>query len=122
MKVAEFARIPLITDLFDPKPGHWGLRGDPFLWNEMVDRFAHLPLPASAEELRALLEEAFFRLTGQALESPDHVRVERYGTRGMSGGLVSPEFWKTQAIPMLLMRYPVRMRELVNSRSPQTKE
>ena len=105
MKIVNVLHSKLITDLFDPKPGHWGLRGDPFLWDEMVQRFAHLPLPAKADDLRALLEEAYERLTGQALASDQHVRVERYGTRGMSGGLVSPEFWRAKAIPLLLTRY-----------------
>jgi len=94
-----------ITELFEPRPGQWGLRGDPFLWDEMAMRFADLPLPATADDLRALLAEAYARLTGQALEHDDNVRIERYGTGGMSGGLVSPDYWKTQAIPLLLERY-----------------
>jgi hypothetical protein len=98
-------REPLITDLFAPRPGHWGLRGDPFLWDELVQRFAYLPLPASAEDLRALLEEGYARLTGQALDSDEPVRVDRYGTDGMSGGLVSPDFWRREALPLLLSRH-----------------
>jgi molybdenum cofactor cytidylyltransferase len=106
----------LITDLFAPKPGHWGLRGDPHLWDELVRRFAYLPLPASAEDLRALLEEGYERLTGQALESDDHVRVSRYGTDGMSGGLVSPKFWRTEAIPLLLARHAACMGDDASTR------
>ena len=100
---------PLITDLFAPRPGHWGLRGDPMLWDELAERFAYLPLPASAEDLRALLAEGYVRLTGQALELDDQVRIDRYGTAGMSGGLVSPKFWRTEAIPLLLQRYAACM-------------
>ena len=99
----------LITDLFAPKPGHWGLRGDPMLWEELAERFAYLPLPASAEDLRALLEEGYARLTGQALELDAQVRVDRFGSSGMSGRLVSPKFWRTEAIPLLLKRYAACM-------------
>ncbi len=94
-----------VASLFQDKPGQWGLRGDPYLWQEMADHFAHTPLPATAAELRALLETAFETLTGYPLSTDEKFFfIERFSHGGMSSGLVAPAFWRDKALPLLCGR------------------
>lgn len=94
-----------ISDLFQQKPGQWGLRGDPFLWQEMANQFTQTPLPQTAEQLEHLLTETFQALTGQPITAEKFIPVERFPRGGMSGGMVSPEFWRETAVPLLLKRF-----------------
>ena len=94
-----------IGDLFQQKPWQWGLRGDPYLWQEMADHFADIPLPDSAAQLKQLLTQLFESLTGQPITAEKFIPVERFPRGGMSGGMISPEFWRETAVPLLLTRY-----------------
>ena len=94
-----------IGDLFQQKPGQWGLRGDPYLWQEMADHLAHTPLPQMVEQLEQLLTETFESLTGKPISTEEFIPVERFPRGGMSGGMVSPEFWRETVVPLLLTRY-----------------
>lgn len=97
--------IKVVADLFQEKPGQWGLRGDPYLWQELADHFASVPLPDSEAQLAHLLTQAFAMLTGQPITSEMLIAVDRFPRGGMSGGLVSPQFWRETAVPLLLTRY-----------------
>jgi hypothetical protein len=99
--------VPLAA-LFAEEPLRWGLRGDPHLWREMRARFAAVPMPASAAELEARVAEAFRALTGRSLEEPGPFRVPRLDHGGMSGGGVSPEWWREDAMRILRERYAAR--------------
>lgn len=90
---------------FQAEPIRWGRRGDPYLWREMGRHFEQVPLPATAEELRHLIETTFESLTGHSINTDNPVLVERFDHGGMSGGHVSAEFWRDKAIPLLLARY-----------------
>jgi hypothetical protein len=94
-----------IGELFLEKPWQWGLRGDPHLWQELAGHFAQTPLPSSPEQLEQLLTQAFETLTGHPISTEKHIPVERFPRGGMSGGLVSPEFWRETAVPLLLTRF-----------------
>ncbi|MBK7896377.1 MAG: hypothetical protein WAS33_04680 [Candidatus Promineifilaceae bacterium] len=94
-----------ISDLFQQKPGQWGLRGDPYLWQEMAEQLATTPLPKTAAQLEQLLTELFETLTGQPITAEKFIPVERFPRGGMSGGMVSPEFWRETAVPLLLSRF-----------------
>ena len=94
-----------IADFFQNKPGQWGLRGDPYLWQEMAEQFAQTPIPQTAEQLEQLLTDAFETLTGQPLTTETFIPVARFPRGGMSGGMVSPQFWRETAVPVLLTRY-----------------
>lgn len=99
------AKAETVASLFLEKPSHWGLRGDPYLWQEMHRYFEHTPLPATADELNTLIETAFESLTGHSISTPSHFFVERFNHGGMSGGYISPAFWRDDAMPLLLARY-----------------
>lgn len=94
-----------IADFFQDKPGQWGLRGDPYLWQEMAEQFSQTPLPQTAKQLEQLLIDAFEALTGQPIAAEKFIVVARFPRGGMSGGLVSPKFWRETAVPVLLTRY-----------------
>lgn len=95
-----------IADLFDPAPSTWGLRGDPFLWEEVRSDCVGVPLPSSRMELRAELVLRIEALIGASLGTDAAVFVARHAHGGMSSGKVSTSFWIDTAIPLLLARYP----------------
>lgn len=94
-----------IAALFREEPFRWGLRGDPWLWREMRERFAAVPCPDSADELAAAIEGMFEQLTGRPASERDPFYLEKYSHGGMSSGMVSPPFWRDVAIPLLRQRY-----------------
>ena len=93
-----------IGSLFEKSPHTWGLRGDPHLWDEMKSHFDGTPLPASTQELTALVEEIFASLTGHSLFESDPFFVERFSHGGMSSGHISPKFWNETIIPLISER------------------
>jgi hypothetical protein len=100
----------LIKSLFEPIPLQWGLRGDPFLWEEMANHFGETALSKTKPEFIFAIEHAFERFTGVRLAKGNSVLgasvfVERYAHGGMSSGQVSMEFWRRSALPLLCARY-----------------
>lgn len=92
--------------LFNGWEDRWGLRGDPFLWEELSKFLAKEPLPASVSQLMALIEKAFFQLVGSQLSDPSpSIYVDRYNHGGLSGGHVCGEFWRDKVLPELHRRY-----------------
>ncbi len=94
-----------IAELFEEEPMQWGLRGDPYLWKEMKTQFENTDVPASDEELRSIIVAAYEQITGRSIEEKEHFVVERFMHGGMSSGGISPEFWVSEGIPILLGRY-----------------
>ena len=94
-----------IAELFRPEPFRWGLRGDPYLWRDMQQRLAAVGRPATEDELVATIAAMFEELTGHAISHADCIHLEKYSHGGMSSGMVSPEFWRNTAIPLLRQRY-----------------
>ena len=94
-----------VADLFGEEPFRWGFRGDPHLWREMRERFAAVPRPDTVEELVSLIEAAFRELTGYPISQREPFWMERYDHGGMSSGMISPDFWRDSAIPLLSQRY-----------------
>lgn len=94
----------VVSDLFDPVPEQWGLRGDPFLWLELRRTLSHTTLPATEDDLADILHGAYTAMTGSKLTPVDDHQVPYLARGGMSGGLVSGAFWCRKAIPMLQQR------------------
>lgn len=100
------AAVRYLSELFNPTPMPWGLRGDPCLWAEMALALADVPRPATEAQLNQLLEEVFERAVGlPADSSATSAFVERYSHGGMSSGHVSLEFWRETGFPLLRSRY-----------------
>jgi hypothetical protein len=91
--------------LFEPRPATWGLRGDPYLWQALLERYGADDFPATAAELVKLLEAAYQEFTGQAIEVDQPVYVEQFAHGGMSSGYVSPTFWQQTGMPLLVERF-----------------
>lgn len=98
-----------LADLFQPEPIQWGLRGDPYLWQEMSETLAALPLPPCEAQLAEILEATFERLVGLPTSAEESVFVERHAHGGMSSGHISLKFWRETALPLLLARYHVAL-------------
>jgi len=94
-----------IASLFIEAPKQWSLRGDPHLWNEMRDHFADTPFPATADKLTTLLESAFETLTQHSITTEENIYIERLNHGGMSGGHLSPKFWRNTVIPFLREKF-----------------
>jgi hypothetical protein len=84
----------------------WGLRGDPYLWEELAKLLSKEPLPATVSQLMALIERAFYQLVGSQLtDGSTSFFVDRYNHGGLSGGHVCGEFWRDKVLPELHRRY-----------------
>jgi hypothetical protein len=94
----------VISDLFDPAPTTWGLRGDLFLWMQMRQTFWCVEIPREPQDLEGLVSAAFALYTGTALARDVTVRVNHLAHGGMSSGMVSGEFWVETFIPLLIQR------------------
>lgn len=94
-----------LSDLFFPLPSGWGLRGDKYLWGIMA---AHLNEGwiDENERFENVIFDAFFRLTGHTLiDGVEQIKVPGIDYGGMSGGLVSIEWWTKHAVPLLRQRF-----------------
>jgi hypothetical protein len=73
------------------------LRGDPYLWDELQQIFAPIPLRCSKACFIRHFEKFFHELTNHSLKSESDFWVEKYDHGGMSGGGISIEFWQKNA-------------------------
>ena len=96
----------LVTDLFDPEPVRWGLRGDPWVWRAMCEMLTGTYLPPSVGEVERLLTATFDRVVGVdlATEPAPWVFREEFAHGGMSGGTVHLETWRVELLPTLIDR------------------
>lgn len=93
------------SDIFFKTPEQWGLRGDPYLWEDMKRTLAAVRLPSSAAKVRSGLEKEFLKLTGHPISTDRFFYVEKYAHGGMSSGGIDPSFWRTSGIPILLENF-----------------
>ena len=91
-----------LSEMFNIQPPNWGLRGDPYLWQDMKKAFADTPFPYSAHELVVDVQRIFREKTGEELSNGARPYVEAYDHGGPSAGKVSGRFWLGTAIPLLL--------------------
>ena len=94
-----------LASLFTPPPERWGLRGDPYLWDEMKERAENIPLPKTIQELDEILQNLFIEIVGHAPEKDKNFFVEKYDNGGMSSGRVSSGFWLEKGFPLIISRF-----------------
>jgi len=94
----------VVSDLFDPAPSPWGLRGDLFLRMEMRQAFWCVEIPREPQDLERLVSAAFALYTGTALARDVQVYVNHLARGGMSSGVVSGRFWVETFIPIVIQR------------------
>lgn len=91
----------VMSDLFDPPPAQWGLRGDPFLWRAMRQALCHVPVPSEDQATARALRGCFVALTGEEPRRGVDFRVERFARGGMSSSMVCGEAWAERLLPAL---------------------
>jgi hypothetical protein len=97
---------PKLAHLFDPAPSHWALPGDAALWRAMREQFAQVPLPRSASEVQALVDQAFRQVCSRPMSADQSFRVPSLATGGgRSAGAVSPQHWRDRLVPLLTSRW-----------------
>lgn len=101
-----------IGRLFLQEPKQWGYRGDPYLWRELACMLASSPLPADVTALEAAIGSAFEAATGRSIHAQDEFSCERFAHGGMSSGMISPEFWQDDALPLLRSYYALEQQQL----------
>lgn len=97
----------VVSDLFDPAPTQWGLRGSLFLWLEMRQALCQVSIPEDKDELANIISAAFQSLTGKSLINrvgDNDFFVERFSRGGGSSGYVASLFWLNEFIPQLQQR------------------
>ena len=95
-----------VSVIFTPEPVQWGLRGDPFLWQFLKERYQTVELPYPPKALREEILRIFADLTGELPEPGKHYYVNQFAKThvGMSTGRISGGFWLDTAIPLLMER------------------
>jgi hypothetical protein len=95
-----------ISCLLDGGPGAWGLRGDPCLWDEIRLKSKNIALPNNEEVLKNILFDLFKEITGHEIEPDNNIFIDRYyHGHGISGGVVSCDWWLDVGIPLILENY-----------------
>lgn len=98
---------PTRAGVFERRPAHWGLRGDPYVWQEMAERLQGQPVPATHAQSLALLRRTFADVVGvqvNAIRASGTVYCERFAHGGMSSGQVHLGSWRDRLLPMLANR------------------
>ena len=98
--------MKVVSDLFEPEPQQWGLRGDPWVWRALRDHLGGTYLPPSAGEVERMLYAAFNRLVAVdlATEVAPAVFREEFAHGGLSSGQVSLDTWRGYLMPLLVDR------------------
>ena len=99
-------RAEFVACIFETEPVQWGLRGDPFLWQLLKERYQTVELPYSPKVLREEILRVFADLAGELPEPGKHYYVDKFAKThvGMSTGWISGDFWPATAIPLLMER------------------
>lgn len=88
--------------IFERTPRQWGLRGDPYLWEEMKKNCERKSLDIDDYELAGYVCEFFKKMTGIQLTYEAEAHVGELAHGGMSSGMVSGSFWISKGIPLLI--------------------
>ncbi len=91
-----------VKTVFDVKPDQWGLRGDPYLWEDIKNECTLNFREVSKEEFELYLVKMFQKKTGRSVNTQEPIYIEKYAFGGMSSGNVDPNTWRKKLIPLLI--------------------
>ena len=100
-----------VSIIFDEPPIQWGLRGDPYLWDELKEHYRGNELPYSQDEFTHDFHKLFKEICGDELGETKRTFVKRFAKTGMSAGQLSHIFWKEKGLPLLVSRLEVANKE-----------
>lgn len=92
-----------VHKIFIQKPSRYGLRGDPFLWNELCIELSKEKIE-TLEDFTSKLKNSFKYLVSKGVPSENGkiIKMPEYPKEGLSGGLISNTWWINEGIPALL--------------------
>jgi hypothetical protein len=96
---------PWVVPIFLECPQQWGLRGDPYLWDEIEKTLMVVAAPKNRRKFESLEKSEFERIVGVPVTHGKDVFVERFAFGGMSSGYVCVESWRGTALPLLCQRF-----------------
>lgn len=94
----------LVSIIFEEPPEKWGLRGDPYLWDDLKKYFKNKVFPYPKATLINDIHRIFEDITGEELGTREISHVPEYEHGGMSSGDLSHAFWHEKALPLILSR------------------
>ncbi len=101
-----------VAEMFRERPEHWGLRGDPYLWDDLEETFKEIQFPYGEECFLEKLYLAIEEITGQRLEEGEDIDVDMHDHGGISSEKVCCAFWSNIAIPLLVERLNVENKRI----------
>ncbi len=93
-----------VSDIFADRPKQWGLRGDPFFWEDLKTVFAFDELSITPGTLADRICDVYQRVTGERLTTDSKGYVQKYDHGGMSSGQLDGKWILNTCIPMLQER------------------
>lgn len=92
------------SELFEPEPEQWGLRGDPLLWHEMKEYFGDKETPETNGEIFHDLYTYCLHKLNTDINSKKTIFVEDFSHGGMSSGEVDLKWWWEKGFYTILNR------------------
>ena len=94
-----------LSILFEETPKQWGLRGDPYLWEELRKECVGKAFPYSADAIVEMVCLKFEAVAGVPLTWDARPYVAEYAHGGMSSGHLSGLFWLGRGMAKILQNY-----------------
>ena len=91
-----------LSIIFEDEPKQWGLRGDPFLWEELREECTGKEFPYHEDEIVEMVCKKFEIVSGVPLTYDARPYVEKYAHGGMSSGHLSGLFWIGRGMAKIL--------------------
>lgn len=101
-----------LSVIFEKEPRQWGLRGDPFMWEELRKECGRKEIePFCEDEIVSMVCQKFESVSGVPLTYDAEPYVEKYAHGGMSSGHLCGLFWIGRGMAQILQNY----HEAINS-------
>jgi hypothetical protein len=101
------------SNLFQPEPNTWGLRGDPLVWRAIAAQLETVEPPSRTGDVVELLRAAFLVVVGVDVghePTVEYVHRPEFASGGMSDGMIGLKAWRETLMPMLEERARTWMR------------
>ena len=96
---------PDMSVIFGNEPAQWGLRGDPWFWEELREQSTGRDFPWHADEVVEFVCREFESVSGIPLTCDARPFVAKYAHGGMSSGYLSGLYWIGRGMARILENY-----------------